>query len=281
MRACAARAPQLRTRHVSSGTFLTEDAHVARPGLEHMIGHRQQAEHDEQMRVRVDVCGPRALAYTDPTMWSARLSHTFRFCTSPNLASSWRWSNRCQESVPDCRVSIELTYKKKSRIAGVQPAVQVSASAPRIAASSCSATGGAPHLENVLIEVLRARPHTVSVSGRPPYACQAPSSQGGCTRHLADLSAAAHLKVLLALARVDVRRHAVRARRHRQRRVDVHVLHQDRRADGRPVVQPRAAVAMSARSAHSRQQSAETAPGVCPGKAGVPGAGCGAHPILK
>ncbi len=64
-------------------------------------------------------------------------------------------------------------------------------------------------------------------------------------------SAAAHLEVLLAFARVNCRWHAVRAGRHRQRWVDVHVLHQYCWADSGPVVQPRTAVAMTARSAHS------------------------------
>jgi len=91
MRAWAARAPLLRPdmqlRHRPSPRLHTLRAQA----FKHMTGRRQQAEHEEYISVRMNVCGPRALAYTDPTMWSARLSHTFRFCTSPNLASSWRW----------------------------------------------------------------------------------------------------------------------------------------------------------------------------------------------
>jgi len=55
--------------------------------------------------------------------------------------------------------------------------------------------------------------------------------------------------VLLALAWVDLRRQAVRAGRHAHRRVLVHVLQQQRLADGGLVVDAGAAVAMTARSA--------------------------------
>ncbi len=55
--------------------------------------------------------------------------------------------------------------------------------------------------------------------------------------------------MLLALAWVDLRRQAVRAGRHAHRRVLVHVLQQQRLADGGLVVDAGAAVAMTARSA--------------------------------